>query len=172
MENLWRVNNDTIDSGAENSTSSLLNSSRWLLAEDIHGPVVAVFVILEFILALVANTFIIVQTVCHGAKILKKSSTLLLFLLAISNLFIVVFYMPFMIIASAAGEWIFGNSGSVRSATCQIQAFIFVFAITAFVHILAVISVDRCVSITKLEFYRKYVTWKVTLVVVIFLMVN
>ncbi len=172
MESLWKMDNDTMDIGLENFTTSSLNSSRWLLAEDIHGAVVAVFVILEFILALVANTFIVVQTICHGAKILKKSSTLLLFLLAISNLFIVVFYMPFMIVASAAGEWIFGNSDSVRSTVCQIQAFIFVFAITAFIHILAVISVDRCVSITKSEFYRKHMTWKVTIGIIIFLMVN
>ena len=145
------------------SGRSSLNSSRWLLAEDIHGPLIAAFVGMEFFLAVPTNIFIIVHTVLNGRKSLKKTSTFLLFILALINLLMSVLYMPFYIASSGAGFWLFGCTDHTRNILCQIHGFIFVYLMVASIHILAVISIDRFLSIVKPHIHKKYMTWKVSL---------
>ena len=77
-----------------------------------------------------------------------------------------VLFMPFMVVASAAEEWIFGR------ALCQITAFIFAYTVGISIHTLAAISFDRFLSIVKPHHHKKYMTWKVALGIVIFIWVR
>lgn len=146
---------------AATSKSSSLNSSRWKLSEDIHGPALASFISLEFLLALIFNTYIIGHSIYHRATSFKRSSTILLFSLAMSDLVMVMLYMPFVIAASSSGEWIFGRTDGIRNVLCQMHGFVFFYASTVSTYILAVISVDRCLYIVKGDIHHRIMTRRV-----------
>jgi hypothetical protein len=144
----------------------------WCLDEDLIGPLMALFTTIIFILSLVINLFICVYTLSHP-KSLKKSSTMFLFNLALISLLMTVLFMPFMVVASAAEEWIIGQSDTdQRDILCQITAFIFAYTVGVSVHTLAAISFDRFLSIVKPHHHKKYMTWKVALGIVVFIWVS
>ena len=97
---------------------------------------------------------------------------MLLFNLALINLLMTVLYMPLMVVASAAGEWIIGQSDNERDILCQITAFVFAYTVGVSIHTLAAISFDRFLSIVKPHHHRKYMTWKVALGIVVFIWVS
>ncbi len=154
------------------TTISLLNRTKWLVHKDIQGPVIAFFVAVEFIIAVPFNSFILVHSLYYRSTILKKSSTLLFFNLALSDLLISLFYMPFVIISGSASEFIFGRTDSVRDALCQIQGFFVIYVGHVANYTIAAISVDRWLSITYSRVHRKYMTWKTALGVIIFIWVS
>ncbi len=158
----------------EIENNSILNStSRWLLESNIDGPVLATFLAIELLLSLLFNTFIVTQTLRRRSrKNLKKSSIFLLFFLSLTNLLLSILYLPLTIVAYAAGEWIIGPTDSIRHILCQISGFIVTYLSTAAVHNLAVISIDRFLSITKPNFHRKFMSRKVTLGILMLLWVR
>lgn len=149
-----------------------LTTCKWCLHENLVGPAIAVFVGIEFILALLANSFIIIQTLSKGRKMLSKSSTVLLFNLALSNLTIAVFYMPFVIISMFAEEWIIGTSDGIRERVCEFNGFVYAYASSIALHTLAAVSFDRFLSIVQPHLHQRFMTWKTALGIVIFIWVS
>ena len=154
-----------------NATQNATDECLWCLDEELIGSLMAVFTGIILILSLIINLFICVYTLSHP-KSLKKSSTMFLFNLALINLLMTVFFMPFMVVASAAEEWIIGQSDTERDVLCQITAFIFAYTVGVSVHTLAAISFDRFLSIVKPHLHKRYMTWKVALGIVIFIWVS
>ena len=156
------------------SSPNLTDSSpcRWCLNDRVSGPALATFVSIEFVLSLTINLFICVFTLMHARTMLKKASTLLLFNLALSNLFMTILYMPFVIVASGAEEWIIGQSDEVRNGFCQFTGFVFAYATTISVDTLAAISFDRFLFIAKAHIYHRIMTWKTALGIVAFIWVS
>jgi len=135
----------------------------WTLDSSLKGPAIAFVVALHFVLALPTNLFVIVHSLCH-IKNLKKSGNILLLNLVFSNFLIVVFYMPFTVVATAAREWIVGGSSdSRRQVLCQIHGFIFEYSVNVNCHILVVISMDRFLYIVKAQAHSKLMSTKITL---------
>ena len=156
------------------SNDSALNCTErcmWCLSEELIGPLIAFFTGIIFILSLITNLFICIYTLRHP-KSLKKSSTIFLFNLALINLLMTVLFMPFMVVASAAGEWIIGQTDSERDIICQITGYNFAYTVGISVHTLAAISFDRFLSIVKPHHHKKYMTWKVALGIVVFIWVR
>ena len=153
------------------SSSVSLNSTIWLLGE-VSGPAIAVVVCIEFLLGFPSNLFIIIHTLRYGKECINKPSTFLFFILALSNLLMILLYWPFWIVSSAAEEWLFGSTDYTRDILCQIQGFVFVYLIVASLHTLAVISVDRFLNIVKPQIHKKYMTWKVSLGIMAILWVS
>ena len=135
---------------------------RWTLDKDLNGPAIASIVTLQLVLALPSNLFIILHSLSHR-RLLKKSAILLLFSLSMSNVLMTLFYMPFVMVASGAEEWIFGGSNQTRDILCQINGFIYEYSVTVTGHILVIISIDRFLFIVKAVHYHKIMTWKVIL---------
>ena len=160
---------------SENSNSTgdidMMCISMWCLNEELVGPLIAFFTTIIFILSLIINLFICIYTLSHP-KSLKKSSTMFLFNLALINLLMTVLFMPFMVVASAAEEWIIGQLYTERDVLCETTAFIFAYTVGVSVHTLAAISFDRFLSIVKPHHHKKYMTWKVALGIVIFIWVS
>ena len=154
-----------------NTYNSTDDVCRWCLNEELIGPLIAVSTGIILILSLVINLFICVYTLSHP-KSLKKSSTMLLLNLALVNLLMTVLFMPFMVVASAAEEWIIGQSDTERDVLCQINAFIFAYTVGVSVHTLAAISFDRFLSIVKPHHHKRYMTWRITLGIVTFIWVS
>ena len=152
---------------AQNSTEECI----WCLNEELVGPVIATFTGVILILSFITNLFICSYTLSHP-KSLKKSSTIFLFNLALINLLMTVLFMPFMVVASAAEEWIIEQTDNGTGIICQITAFIFAYTVGISLHTLAAISFDRFLSITKPHHHKKYMTWKVALGIVIIIWVR
>ena len=131
------------------------NESYYILHEDINGPAFAVAVGIELILALVPNLFIVLYTLCHH-KVLEQPSMIFLTGLALVNLLMTVLFLPFTVISAAAGEWIFGQTVEQKDGMCQFVGFVFSLAVTLTFHMLALVSVDRFLFITKPFVYRNY----------------
>ncbi len=144
-----------------------LNDSRWKLGDDLDGPALAAFVALECILSAPLNLFILIYTLVYGREHSMKGSTVLLLCLSFSNLVMSLLYMPFVVIATAVGEWIFGNSDSAKEHFCQFHGYLFIFSVSISAHVLALISVDRFVSIVKTNVHQKYMTWRAVIVTII-----
>ena len=159
----------TNNSNTENTTLDL--DCIWCLNDGLIGSLIALFTGIVFVLSLITNLFISVYTLSH-LKSLKKSSTMLLFNLALVNLLMTVLFMSFMVVASAAEEWIIGRSDNERDILCQITAFIFAYTVGVSVHTLAAISFDWSLSIVKPHHHKKYMTWKVALGIVIFIIMS
>ena len=126
---------DISSSPAQNLTDEFM----WCLNEELVGPVIAAFTRIILVLSLITNLFICVYTLSHP-KSLKKSSTVFLFNLALINLLMTVLFMPFMIVASAAEEWIIGHNDMERNVLCQFTAFTFACTVGISVYTLAAIS--------------------------------
>ena len=135
------------------------------MIEGINGPVFAVAVGIELILAIIFNLFIVFYTLCHY-KILKQPSMIFLTGLALVNLLMPTLFLPFTVIAAAAGEWIFGETDEQRDGVCQFVGFVFSVAVTLTFHMLALISVDRFILIIKPTFYQKYMKSYIALILV------
>ena len=160
-----------LNKSSANSTANF-TFNRWLLKPELVGPPIAAVVAIEFVLSLTANLFISVYTLSNAKKVLKKSSTLLLFNLALSNLLIAVFYMPFVVIALSAEEWIIGGTDEVRDGLCRFTGLVFSCSINVSLYTLTAISFDRFLFIVKPHLHRRWMTWKATLGFVIFVWVS
>lgn len=156
----------------DSSTSTPPAGNRWLLHPQLLGPVIAAILAIEFGLSLCANLFISIYTLYNAKRDLRKSSTVLLFNLALSDLLVTVFYMPFVIATLAAEEWLIGRTDSVKEGFCQFNGFISTYSNSVSVNILAAISFDRFLFIVKPQVHERWMTWKVTLWIVISIWVS
>ena len=132
-----------------------VNESFYILDEDINGPVFTVAVGIELMLALVPNLFIVLYTLCHH-KVLEQPSMIFLTGLALVSLLVTVLFLPFTVITAAAGEWIFGQTAEQKDGMCQFVGFVFSLTMTLTFHMLALLSIDRFLFITKPLVYRNY----------------
>uniref|UniRef100_A0A1X7T714 Uncharacterized protein n=1 Tax=Amphimedon queenslandica TaxID=400682 RepID=A0A1X7T714_AMPQE len=55
----------------------------------------------------------------------KQSSTIFFTSLILAHLVLNLLYLPFTIIALAAGEWIFGSTDEEKRGTCIFSAFLY-----------------------------------------------
>ena len=152
--------------------STLLNITKWKLSDDINGHILAFFFLIELILAVIFNFYIIMHSIFFRKRNFTRSSTILLFNLALSDLVMMLFYVPFSVVASSFGEWIFGRTDYVRNIFCQIHGFIFFQSCTVSTYTLAAISIDRFFYIVKGEVYHKWMSVKVADCMVAIIWVN
>ena len=145
----------------------LTMNSNFTVSEDVNGPAIAVVIGVEIILAVTANLYILVYTLCKP-KILKQPSSIFLTSLVVINLLLALVFLPFTLISNAAGEWIFGNDLNQKNGVCQFVGFSFAYPIGLTGLHLAVISVDRCLLIVKPLLYKRFMkTWTAIIIVII-----
>ena len=133
------------------------------LVSSLYAVAMGVLMVATFI----ANSFIVLHTL-FNISLLKQSSAILLFSLAVTNLLMSVLFMPFTLISAAAGHWVFGSTPQQRQGTCSFVAFAFGCITSVSVHSLAAISFDRFLFIVKPMWHKKvmkpWVTWLIVLV--------
>ena len=99
-------------------------ASNFTFTGDFSGPAVAAVLIVEMILALIANSVVLSITL-YQRKSLKQPSTIFFTSLILAHLVLNLLYLPFIIIALAAGEWIFGSTYEEKRGTCYFNDFIY-----------------------------------------------
>uniref|UniRef100_A0A1X7TKL8 G-protein coupled receptors family 1 profile domain-containing protein n=1 Tax=Amphimedon queenslandica TaxID=400682 RepID=A0A1X7TKL8_AMPQE len=95
---------------------------------EFSGPAVAAVLTVEMILALIANGVVLSITL-YQWKFLKQSSTIFFTSLILAHLVLNLLYLPFTIIALAAGEWIFGSTDEEKTATYTFTAFVYSYTV-------------------------------------------
>ena len=156
---------------SNDTTQNSTDQCMWCLREELIGALIAVSTGIILVLSLITNLFVCIYTLSHP-KSLRKSSTVFLFNLAFVNLLITVLFMPLMVVASAAEEWIIGHSDEERTIFCQITAYNFAYTVGISIQTLAAISFDRCLTIVKPNHHKKYMTWRVAIGIVMFIWVR
>ena len=91
-------------------------TGNFTITGDLSIAVAAVFSV-EMILALIANGIVLLITITQR-KSWKQSSTIFFTSLILAHLVMIMLYLPFTIIAFAAGEWIFGSTNEEKRGTC------------------------------------------------------
>ena len=141
-------------------------NDNFTLSEDINGPVLSAFVALVMVTGFVANLFVIIVTFCHP-KSLKKPSTVFLTSLLLADLVVVVFVMPFNVISTASGGWIFGQSIEQKHGVCQFSGFMFWYSILLVTATLAIVSFDRFLSIVKPFIHKQYMKPHTAVIIIV-----
>uniref|UniRef100_A0A1X7T7P3 G-protein coupled receptors family 1 profile domain-containing protein n=1 Tax=Amphimedon queenslandica TaxID=400682 RepID=A0A1X7T7P3_AMPQE len=122
---------------------------------DFNTLAVAAVLTVEMILALIANGVVLSITL-YQRKSWKQSSTIFFTSLILAHLVLNLLYLPFAIIALAAGEWIFGSTDEEKIGTCTSAAFVYSFTIPVIFMTLAAISFDRFLFIVKPHLHKRF----------------
>uniref|UniRef100_A0A1X7U886 G-protein coupled receptors family 1 profile domain-containing protein n=1 Tax=Amphimedon queenslandica TaxID=400682 RepID=A0A1X7U886_AMPQE len=141
-------------------------NNNFTLGADINGPLLAAVISIEMIGGLIANSFVLILTICH-IKTWKQPSTIFLTNMLISNLLIVLFVMPFAILTCSSGQWLLGKTVSEKEATCKANAYtnmsIYIIATLS----LVLLSFDRYFFIVKSFAYQKHMTSNKAVIIII-----
>ena len=124
------------------------------------------FVALVMVTEFVANLFVIIVTFCHP-KLFKKPSTIFLTSLLLADLVLVVFVMPFSVISTASGEWIFGQSNEQKYGVCQFVGFMLWYSVLLVTATLAIVSFDRFLSIVKPCIHKQYMKPHAAVIIIV-----
>ena len=101
-------------------------------------------------------------------KLLKHPGNLFLFNLALADLLISVTVMMFSFVAQAAKEFVFGATDVVRCQVCDLAGWSLTFLIFMTFHLLAALSIDRFILLSRPLRYKKIMTfWRAMIIVVI-----
>ena len=119
------------------------------------GNTAAAVLSIVMILGLIANGIVILITITQR-KSWKQSSTIFFTSLILAHLIISLLFMPFRIIAFAAGEWIFGSTDEEKRGTCYFFLFIFWYTLLVISMTLAAISFDRFLFIVKPHLHKRF----------------
>ena len=154
-------------SGSINDTFSCITSDLnpdavtdkefWSLRESVvrGGPAIAFFESLIFCVAVGWNLFIVI-TYLLKYKLLKEPANIFLFSLAITDILICVMVVPFTIVSAAAGEFLIGNNDVGRCIACSTQGFFYILLTLVSLHLLAMLSIDRCMLLSNPLRYKRY----------------
>ena len=133
----------------------LEDNFNFTLSDDINGPLLSTVFALEMVTGLLANLFVISINFFHP-KSWKQSSTIFLTNLLLADFVLVIAVMPFSIISTASGKWIFGQTIRQKYDVCQFIAFMMWYGALLITMTLAVISFDRFLFIVKPFIHKRY----------------
>ena len=122
----------------------------------------------EMLLGLIANGFVLLITITQR-KSWKQSSTIFFTSLILAHLVMNILYVPFFIIAFAAGGWIFGSTDEQKRGTCHFAFFISWYIALVISMTVAAISFDRFLFIVKPHLHKRFMGPWVALTLTIFI---
>ena len=167
MDNFFN-NTTTLTLGcfSPNLSRNSVSHDQWMIFEPFQdsSPGVAAVTILFFLIAFPLNIFIIVSILWK--RLLKQPAHLLILNLAITDLLTTVFIMPINITSEIALEYIFGPSDFVRCQVCQ-TGIIFTILTLVSLHNIALLSLDRFLFIYIPMRYKKTVTIRYTIAILL-----
>ena len=144
----------------------LEDNDNFTLSEDINGPVLSAFLALVMVVGFVTNLFVIIVTFCHP-KLLKRPSTIFMTSLLLADLVVVVFVLPFSVIATASGGWIFGESVEEKHGVCQFAGYMYWYSVLLISVTLAILSFDRFLCIVKPFVHKRYMKPHTAVIIVV-----
>ena len=142
-----------------------MEHDNFTLSDDINGPLLAAVIGIEMLVGLIANSLVLILTLCY-LRTWKQPSNIFLINMLLINLATALFVMPFSFITCATGEWIFGSTWSQKVAACNFTAYINFYCFVAVIESLTLLSFDRFFFIVKALQYKKYMTGRKAIMIV------
>lgn len=162
--------NDTFDCRLSDQSSSFLtNVTHWQIEEgkEIGAIIIGVIVLLFFVVGTIWNLFIIV-TFFVKRELLKEPANIFLLNVAITDLLICLTTMVFSFVTAFGQEFIFGSNDVTRCAVCNLDGFFFMFLILVSLHLLAALSFDRFILLSRPLRYKNFMNrWKAIVICVV-----
>ena len=149
----------------------LADNGNFTLYNYINGPTLSVFIALEMVVGFFTNMYVILITFWHP-KSWKQSSTIFLTSLLLADLVLVIIVMPFSVISTGSGEWIFGHTPYEKNGVCQFTAFMMWYGVLLVTMTLAVISFDRFLFIVKPFAHKKYMKPYTAVIIVVIVWIS
>ncbi len=131
------------------------DNDNFTLSPDINGPVLAAAIILEEVLILFINLFVLSFT-CSHCSVTKQPSVIFLTNFLISNIVLAVLFLPFSIVTAIAGRWIIGASERQLVIMCHLVGFVYTLIGYVIILTLTALSVDRWLFITRPLCHKAY----------------
>ena len=128
------------------------------------GLVTAVFFLLFLVIGLPWNLLVVVTIVKQ--KLYTQPTIILLLSLVITDLLLLVFHLPLVMVTGFSGEYVFGSSDSVRCSVCSNTGFVTVLCSLNSIFTIGLMSIDRFLFIYKPLHYDRYITKWRTLVAI------
>ena len=148
------------------SSSTVTNQSFWMITLSDGAPAVATVFAIYFLLAFSWNLFIIL-TFLNKRKMLREAANILLLNLAIADLTVAMTQMIFSMVTEASEQFVFGRSDVVRCGMCNFVGVFFMLLYGVSMHTLAALSFDRFLLLYKPFRYKKIMTPRNTIVLVL-----
>ena len=134
-------------------------SELWLVEDRTNGVVSAVFLLLFLVIGLPWNLLVIVTIVKQ--KLYTQPTIMLLLSLVITDLLLLVFHLPLVMVTGFSGEYVFGSSDSVRCSVCSNTGFVSVLCSVNATFTISLMSIDRFLFIYLPLHYDRYITkWR------------
>ena len=130
------------------------NYTLYTFTGSVNIYVLAAVFVLEFITGFILNTIVIAITIYKGSW--KKQGTIFFTSLILANLLLVILYIPFLVIALVAREWIFGNTMAEKLATCSFVGFALWYSFIIILMTLAAISFDRFLFVVRPHLHKRF----------------
>ena len=130
------------------------------------GIAAAAVLSVEMILALIANSIVLLITITQR-KSWKQSSTIFFTSLILAHLVMALLYIPFTVITLAAGGWIIGSTDEEKKGTCYFSVFIYWYTVLVISVTVASISFDRFLFIVKPHLHKRFMRPWVALILTI-----
>ena len=161
MENSGLSQYLSVCANASNDTSEL-----WLVEDRTSGLVTAVFLLLFLVIGLPWNLLVIVTIVKQ--KLYTQPTIILLLSLVITDLVLLVFHLPLVMVTAFSGEYVFGSSDSVRCSVCSNTGFVSVLCSVNAIFTIALMSIDRFLFIYLPLHYDRYITkWRTVVAIAV-----
>uniref|UniRef100_A0A1X7VT57 G-protein coupled receptors family 1 profile domain-containing protein n=1 Tax=Amphimedon queenslandica TaxID=400682 RepID=A0A1X7VT57_AMPQE len=122
---------------------------------EVGGPAVATILIIEMILALIANGVVLSITL-YQRKSWKQPSTIFFTSLILAHFVLNLLYLPFIIVTFVAREWVVGSTDEEKKWTCYYITFIFWWMVLVIFMTLAAVSFDRFLFIVKPHLHKRF----------------
>ena len=128
--------------------------------QEVGAIIAGVLILLFFLVGTVWNLFIII-TFLVKHHLLKEPGNIFLFNAAITDLLICLTTMVFTFVTAFGKEFIFGNDDVSRCILCSTSGFFLMFLILVSLHLLAALSIDRFILLSKPLRYKRIMNrWK------------
>ena len=157
---------DMYQSVCANTSDSNVTSELWLVEDRTSGLVSAVFLLLFLVIGLPWNLLVIVTIVKQ--KLYTQPTIILLLSLVITDLLLLVFHLPLVMVTGFSGEYVFGSSDSVRCSVCSNTGFVSLLCSLNSVFAISLMSIDRFLFIYKPLHYDRYLTkWRTVVAIAV-----
>ncbi len=134
-------------------------SMNFTVDPDLNGPLLAVIIAMEMSLSLLANSFVLLYTLCH-VKVLKRPDIIFLTNLILGNLMMTIMYLPSIIVTASSGKWMFGSTPKQKIGSCTFFAFLRPMSILLTTITLTALSIERFLYIVQPSLHKSLArTW-------------
>lgn len=159
-ENFTNVTNMTEEFDcrlSERSSLMITNQTSWEVqaGEEAGTIIIGVILLLMFLVGTIWNLFIII-TFFMKFRLLKEPANIFLLNIAITDLGLCLTIMMFSFVTAFNQEFVFGTNDIQRCAVCNTSAFFFIFLVLVSLHVLAALSIDRFILLSRPLRYKRY----------------